>query len=118
VQAGKLRQVVNILSHDGTAANDLGGLSGWTTFASNVRCSITALQGRELYKAQQMVGEVTHQIKMRWLAGVNSDMSMQFAGPDGTENRYFKIQSVSNPDERTKELHLLCIERDAGQLDV
>jgi len=117
MRSGELRQVINILSH-GTTADDLGGLSGWTTFAANVRAKITALQGRELYKAQQMVGEVTHNIQIRWQSGIDSSMSVQFAGPDGTENRYFKIEAVLNPTERTKELNLLCVERDAGQLDV
>jgi len=111
MNAGKLRHVITIQSLSATA-DDLGGLTSRTVFADNVRASVAALQGRELYKAQQVVAEVTHMIDIRWMAGVQAKMTILFNG------RLFEIVAVLNPDERTKELHLLCLERNDGTVGV
>jgi SPP1 family predicted phage head-tail adaptor len=118
VQAGKLRNRITIQMKS-TTPDDLGGLDTWTTFAT-VWASINALQGKQLYKAQTIVGECTHEIVMRWypdpnnqaVAGPKANMSVLFNG------RLFEIMAVMNPDERTKELHLLCIERNDGTVGV
>jgi SPP1 family predicted phage head-tail adaptor len=117
LNAGKLRQVITIQSLESTD-DDLGGEDTRAIYASNVRASITALQGRQLYKAQQIVGEVTHEILIRYIAGVVPNMTVLFVDPGTGLNRLFEIQAVLNPDERMKEQHLLCIERNAGNVGV
>lgn len=118
MNAGRLRNRITIQMKS-QVADDLGGLDTWVPFAT-VWASINALQGKQLYKAQQIVAEATHEIVMRWypdpnnsaLAGPKTNMSVLF------NTRLFEIEAVLNPDERTKELHLLCIERDGGTVGV
>lgn len=74
-------------------------------FASGVWAAISELQGREMYKAQQFVSEVTHKINIRWRPGVVAKMTVVFRG------RTFQIQAVLNPEMRNRELDLLCLER-------
>ena len=74
------------------------------TFAT-VWASIEPLSGRELFQAQQVQAEVTHRVRMRYLAGVTAKMTGLF----GT--REFQILSVINPEERNRELVLMCKEQ-------
>lgn len=111
MRAGELRHVISIQDLDPNG-DDFGGLSVRTDFATNVRAKITALQGRELYRAQQVVAEVTHEVEIRYIPGVKAKMTVLFNG------RRFEIQAVLNPTERTKELHLLCLERNDGSVGV
>lgn len=104
---GAMNKKITIQSLN-TTADDLGGLSNSTVFASSVWASIAALSGRELYKAQQVVAEVTHEVVIRYLAGVKANMSVLFNG------RTFDIVDVSDPDEQRVELRLLCLERNDG----
>ena len=48
--------------------------------------------------------EVTTRFRIRYLAGVKAAMRISFA------SRTFDIQSVINPDERNRELHLMAVE--------
>ena len=73
------------------------------TFAT-VWASIEPLSGRELFQAQQVQAEVTHRVRMRYLAGVTAKMK----GYYGT--REFQILSVANRDERNRELEIMCKE--------
>jgi SPP1 family predicted phage head-tail adaptor len=93
-----------------TTADDLGGLSTQTVFAANIYASVRPLQGRELYKAQQLVAEVTHKVVIRYRVGVKSNMTVLFDG------RVFDIQYVMDPDEQKVELWLFCLERSDGSV--
>ena len=106
MNVGKMRHVFNILQPGSRAAD--GGQGTPTAFASNVRGEIKSLTGSELYKTQAIVENATHLIKMRYLPGVNNSMTIAF----GT--RTFDIQLVMNPDERTREINMLCVERNSA----
>jgi SPP1 family predicted phage head-tail adaptor len=86
------------------ARNEDGTFADPTTFATSW-AKITALQGRELYKAQEVVQEVTHMITIPFLAGLEENMTVSF------DSRIFVIQAIQDPDERRVELRLLCVER-------
>ncbi|MFH0914831.1 MAG: phage head closure protein [bacterium] len=73
------------------------------TFAT-VWASVKPLLGRELLLAQQMQADVTHHVRMRYIAGVTPKMT-GFLGV-----REFQILSVINPEERNRELVLVCKE--------
>ena len=107
---GKMRHIITILAPS-TAPDALGGESGYTSLWTGA-AAVSALQGRELYNAQQIVAEVSHKIVLRWIPGVLAKQTVQFTGP-GSVTRTFQIQAVINPDERTRELNLLCLERDS-----
>jgi SPP1 family predicted phage head-tail adaptor len=104
MQSGNLRQKVNILQ-PATTQDAFGGLGEPDTFASNVWAEVKGLQGRELNAAQQIVAQVTHSIRIRYVSGVKGNMLVQFG------SRIFNIEAVVNHDEQPRELHLLCIER-------
>jgi SPP1 family predicted phage head-tail adaptor len=104
MKIGKLRHKINILQ-PATTQTECGCLGSPSVFESNVWAKVTGLQGRELHAAQQIVAEVTHDVLIRYLPGVRSNMYVQFG------SRTFQIEAVVNADELNSELHLLCIER-------
>ncbi len=105
MKAGKLKHLVTIEEPPATA--DLqGGQSGsWTEIeGSPVWASIMPLSGSRRYEAAQVIQGVSHQISMRYLSGVTSEMRVML------DLREFRIRSVVNVDERNRELRLLCEE--------
>jgi SPP1 family predicted phage head-tail adaptor len=88
-----------------TRADDGGQIPG-TTF-SDSWAKIAALVGRELYKAQETVQEVTHMVTVPYLAGLSEDMTILFEG------RTFIIEAINDPDERHVEQR--CLVREVNQ---
>jgi SPP1 family predicted phage head-tail adaptor len=114
MNAGAMRHQISLLAPS-TVSDELGGVSGTTTLWSGW-AQVKTLQGRELYNAQQIVAQVTHKIVMRWIPGVQANQTVLFVGPGGVTTT-FQVQYVINPDERMRELDLLCIERDTAASD-
>lgn len=107
MRAGKLRHTVTIQQR--TAGSPQRTASGqpdtsWTTFQAGVPCSIDPISGREYFTQQQVQGEVTHRIRLRYLAGITQSMRVLYGA------RVFDIVSVLNWEERNIELHLMCVE--------
>lgn len=102
--AGRLRNRIDIVEllpvQDSTGGQSLSAVMIY----SNVWASIEALSGTEKFAAHEFVSLVSHQIVIRYQTGINSGMQVWF------NDRTFQIESVLNPDERTKMLILLCIE--------
>jgi len=73
---------------------------------------IRALQGQDLYKAQQIAQTVSLLIKIRFERGITENMTIKT--PDG---RTFQIKAAEDPDNRGWELWLYCAEvgQNAGQ---
>jgi SPP1 family predicted phage head-tail adaptor len=85
-------------------SDGLGGVStAWGTF-NTVYASIWPLKGAEYIAAMQTTSEISHKIRIRYLANVTPKLRIKF----GT--RYFDIQSVINPDERNIYLEMMCRE--------
>lgn len=82
---------------DGGQANPSPVISTWA--------SIRAMSGQELYKAQQIVPQVTHLVTVPYQPGIAAAMEINY------QDRIFQIEAVQDPDERQVELRLLCIER-------
>lgn len=74
----------------------------WATFKSSVWASIKPLRGREYWAAQQVQAEIDTEIGIRYVAGVTFKMRIL----NGTDEYY--IRSIINPEERDKELLLMC----------
>lgn len=88
------------------------------TFAT-AWAAITALSGRDLERAQQVVAEVSHKVIIRYMSGVVAKMLVQLEGSTcgaaaTSGPRQFIIEAVLDPDENQVELWLLCHERNDG----
>lgn len=103
MRAGQLRHLITIQQRSVTR-DDFGAESeSWTTF-SQLWAKVSPLSGQELEQAQAMHSETTHQVTIRYLVGITTEMRVQHAG------RTLNILAVTNPDERNIQLELLCKE--------
>lgn len=81
---------------------------GASTPYTTVWAKIRVLQGRDLYKAQQFVSDVTHTVTIRWRTGISvGDWVNQ-------EGALYRIQAIQNPEEADVRLDLLCLEVNDG----
>ena len=104
LQPGALRHTVSIEKPVETT-NAYGEREvTWVAHKSDWRASIEPLAGRELWQAQQVQADVSHRVRIRYVAGVTPRMRIVF----GT--RTFQISSITNTEERNVELVLLCRE--------
>jgi SPP1 family predicted phage head-tail adaptor len=103
MRAGNLRNYVTIQS--ATESFDGNGelILTWATFAS-VWAEVTPLVGREYFASKQVNAEVTGKVRIRYLAGVTSEMRII----DGTKT--YQIEAVMNIENRNEELVLLVKE--------
>ena len=104
MRAGELRRRVSIQQRDATQDTFGQQATSWTDLYTNVPVAIQALSGRELLAAQAVNSEVSHNINLRYLAGITANMRILY----GT--RIFNITAVMNIDERNKELMLQAAE--------
>jgi SPP1 family predicted phage head-tail adaptor len=75
----------------------------WAPFAA-VWASVEPLLGREYFDAQREQADVSHRVRMRYLAGGTHSMRLVLG------SRVFEIESVINAGERNRELVLMCRE--------
>jgi SPP1 family predicted phage head-tail adaptor len=110
VNIGKMRHRVNVLAP--VAEQDQYGqaIVNYTTLLQNVACSIEPVLGMsgKRFEAKQIYPEVTHRVKMRYRANIQTDMVVEFRG------RRMSIRVVVNVMERGEKLELLCEERADG----
>jgi SPP1 family predicted phage head-tail adaptor len=86
------------------ARDDHGGIvESWSTFAT-VWASVEPGSSREFTAAKQVNGELTHEIRMRYLAGLTSKMRIVFGG------RVFDIQPPMNVREANREMRIMATE--------
>src|SRR5215469_14394163 len=109
IQAGSLRQRVQLVQ-PGTSADSFGGVSpsGGTVLA-DTWASIEAISGRDVLAAGSFTSIGSHVITIRWMPGVLAKQVVKF----GT--RTFQIEAVLNPNEQTKMLKLICVETNDSQ---
>ena len=103
MRLGPLRQRVNIQARSATVDAFGQESETWATVAT-VWASVEPLSGRELLAAQQVQGETTHRIRMRYQAGVTTSSRLLF------NLRPFDVRSVINKNESGAFLELLCTE--------
>lgn len=103
MRAGELRHQIQIQAPSKTRNAYGEEISSWVTVAT-VWSKISPLQGREYYEAQKINAEATHEIKIRYRAGLRPDMRFLYG------RRIFPIESIKNTDERNIELICLCTE--------
>jgi SPP1 family predicted phage head-tail adaptor len=82
-----------------------GTADNWVPVAT-VWAAVEPLKGREFFAAQQVNSEVSHRVTLRYRAGVRPDMRVRFGA------RVLEIAGPPiDPDEKHKELQLMCVER-------
>ncbi len=103
MRLGPLRHRINIQARSATVDEFGQESETWTTL-NTVWASVEPLSGRELLAAQQVQGETTHRVRMRFQAGITTSHRILF------NLRPFNIQSVINKNEAGAFLELLCTE--------
>lgn len=101
MDAGKLRELITIQQKTASGTGDRGQpLYTWTTFAQ-VYAEIEPLPptGKKMEIARQLVATATHQISIRYLAGLTPDMRVKdsvgnvyqlgYVAHGENSNRYF-----------------------------
>lgn len=66
-------------------------------------------KGREFFAAGQKQAEVTTRIRIRYPTGIDITVAMRIL-KGGSTSRVFEINSVIDPDERNRELIMMCTE--------
>lgn len=103
IAAGELRHLV-VIQDRSLAQDSFGGqLRNWTDFIS-ARAAVKPLTGRELELAQAIAAETSHQVTLRYRAGITPAQRLIYAG------RIFNIHAVIDVDERHMKLVLLVSE--------
>ena len=104
MRSGELRHKITIQAK-GITQNEFGEpVETWSDVAT-VWASVQPLAGREYFQAQQVKADITLRVRMRYRSGIQPAMRLLF------ESRVFEIQAVIDPDERHRELELLCAEK-------
>lgn len=108
IGAGKLNKRVMI--QELTTSIDAGGGAdeSWTTYET-VWANVKPITGKTLYYAQQIESTVDHEIRIRYLSGVKTDMRVT------VDSRTFEIKNILDYDGRKQELTLLAQEVSADE---
>lgn len=101
--AGTLRH--RIVIERGTEVQNAFGepITTWATFAERY-AAILPQSGREFIGAQQVVPELTHLVRLRYVAGVTSKMRIRFG------SRVFDILAPLDEEARGVEVTFACRE--------
>jgi len=75
----------------------------WSTFKT-VPASIWPLKGAEYITAMQVTSEISHKIRIRYLADLTPKHRIKWG------SRYFDIEAIINPDERNIYFEMMCRE--------
>ena len=103
MEAGKLNKRVTIQAP--VTATDSSGAPNptWVDIAT-VSAAIEPLRGREFFSAQQANNELSHRVTIRYRRGIKPSYRLMYG------IRYLEIESIIDPEERNRELQLMCKE--------
>lgn len=106
MRAGKLRHLVTIQANTPTQAADGSLVDGWATFstAANLPADIRTEGGREFWRQRQMNSELTHEVIIRYFAGIRANMQVVWGA------RTFQVSAVINDEAKKRFTRLVCKE--------
>jgi hypothetical protein len=93
-------------------------LTAWKPFLADVWFNLKGITGREIYYGHEIVGDASHLIECRFIAGVTPAMRMAFfdqyqldpaTGKLGKQ-RFFNFDYVDDLENRHVELYIQCHE--------
>ena len=105
MRAGALRHRITVQSNT-DAYDDYGDLSNSWDTGSEIWGSVNPISGKEEDLGSELVGVVTHFIKVRYRASISVSVANRIV----FDSRVFQIESVRNWQERNVFLELLCKE--------
>ena len=111
MRVGKLRyrgkiQKMGTREDDGTG----GGSIPWDDVYTDVPASIEPLSGNELLRAEQFEASMTHRVRTRYYPNVRPSYRFTFRDEAAERERVLDIKTVIDPEERHRELELMCEE--------
>lgn len=106
IEAGQLNVPVALERATETRNTDGGVVYTWAQIAK-LWAEIKPLTGRELLLAQQMNSLVTHNVRVRYRAGINN--KDRFVGIG--DSRVFNVAYAVNVDSMNHEYQCQCIEQ-------
>lgn len=104
MRAGKLKRRVTIQRPTEGSADALSEKAVSWVNVITVSAEVLPQTGREFYRAQQVVAELTHVISIRYRRGVDETLRLKLG------SRILKIVAAVNVDEAGRELLLHCVE--------
>ncbi|EEI47852.1 MAG TPA: head-tail adaptor protein [Proteus vulgaris] len=102
--AGRFRHIITLQQPEPKPNRISGDEVIWRDVLKDIHASVEPLRGREYFQAQQVQSETTFRIRMRWFPQVKSTMRVRFG------SRIFDIVAIIDPEERHRELQLMCKE--------
>lgn len=116
-QSGELRHVGNIEERI-SGVDDTGAPTvAYQLWAENVRFAIDDWKSPEAFNAQQVDGQQTTRIRIRYRQGIVSTMRLVYLTNPGESNpvyEYYDITGVTRDITLRVEIQLNCIKRDAA----
>jgi SPP1 family predicted phage head-tail adaptor len=104
MKSGDLRYRITILEAVETADATGAKVPSWQV-ATVVWAGVIPQNGMEYVSANQVVSQVTHLVKTRYIAGLDSTMRIVYDG-----DRTLEILDVLDNDERHREMMIPCVE--------
>lgn len=105
MRAGTLRHRITITQSPDVRGATFGDPQpAFVPFAANLPARVSPVGGREAFNNRIVSAAVDHIIEVRYLSGVKPQMQVNF----GT--RTFRIEAITNEDERRVHLTLQCVE--------
>lgn len=108
IRAGELKHRITLQAPNTTRGGTFADPQDAPTTFATVWARVRPLSGRTLIANRELHPEVTHDVKIRFLAGVEAKMTVVFG------LRKFRIDAVRNDDEDDEALLLSCTEVDQG----
>jgi SPP1 family predicted phage head-tail adaptor len=116
IRAGDLRHRIQIQQNSPTVGSRGEAIDAWATFASRW-AAIKSLSGEEVPYARRLDAKLTHELTIRYTAGVTPQMRVLY-GSDPTAMRVLSIEAVFDPDGRTEAMKLHCREIVGNTVDI
>lgn len=102
--AGAMRERVSILSSAASTTDAGDPIETWVETATNVPARMQPKKSSEFMRAMREINETRYVGTIRSRAGISSAMRVAWRG------RTFKIDGITNPDERRELLSLDLLE--------
>jgi len=104
MRAGSLRKRVELQSQATTKDAIGGSVGAWST-VSTVWAGIRPLRGQERFSNNKESAEVSHEIKIRYYAGLTTAHRIKYGA------RLFDIQAILNIQERDADMLIMAVEQ-------
>lgn len=113
MRAGLLNKRITFEAKTETS-DDLGpgGNYSWKTASglSGIPAAVWPVSAREQREHGKLEMEITHQIRLRYLEGIDESQRIKWIEPRTNTTRYFNIVSIINPDHRNRQLDIMAKE--------